>query len=264
MDEFMYDVSSLSIAAILLISMALAIEAGFRVGARRHAAQSEASRGHINAVQASLLGVLALLLGFTFSLSLQRFDSRSEAAVDEVNAIGTAFLRADLLPAPARDEVRALLRSYLNLRVQAGEIALDHETDREARIVESNRLQGALWQHGREAAERSDDAVLAALFLQSVNDMIDAFGRRDAALKRHVPELVLMLLYGTFLMAGVILGYAAGISGHRPSLVTYVLVALIVVLVFIIVDLDRPRRGLIRVSHASMIELQETIGRPGG
>jgi hypothetical protein len=37
------------------------------------------------------------------------------------------------------------------------------------------------------------------------------------------------------------------------------MVALIVVLVFIILDLDRPRRGLIKVNQTSLIELQAAI-----
>ena len=42
---------------------------------------------------------------------------------------------------------------------------------------------------------------------------------------------------------------------------------LILVLVFVILDLDRPRRGLIRVSEKSMLDLQASIkgssGAPG-
>jgi hypothetical protein len=41
--------------------------------------------------------------------------------------------------------------------------------------------------------------------------------------------------------------------------VTYILVTLIVVLTFIIVDLDRPRRGFIRVSQTSLIDLGAAI-----
>ena len=37
------------------------------------------------------------------------------------------------------------------------------------------------------------------------------------------------------------------------------MVLLIVVLVFIIIDLDRPRRGLIQVDQKSLIELQADI-----
>jgi hypothetical protein len=73
---------------------------------------------------------------------------------------------------------------------------------------------------------------------------------------------VLFLLFATFLMTGVIVGYASGLHGHRASFVTHVMVALIVLLVFIIIDLDRPRRGLIQVSQTSMLELRDTLATP--
>lgn len=50
---------------------------------------------------------------------------------------------------------------------------------------------------------------------------------------------------------------------QRASFATYVLVLLIVLLVFIIIDLDRPRRGLIEVPQGSIIALHESIVRAG-
>lgn len=259
----MYDISSLTIAAVLFVGMLLAMEIGLHLGRRRQAVQTEAVKRQISAVQASFFGVLALLLGFTFSLSLSRFDSRSEALVDEANAIGTAYLRADLLSAADREEARAVLRDYVDLRVRSSEVPLDQTAEHAAMIAEADRLDRAIWNLAVRAAAAKPDVVSFG-FVQSVNDMIDALGRRDAALKRHVPEVVLQLLYGTFLMAGLIIGYGSGIAGHRPSFVTYVLVLLIVVLVFIIIDLDRPRRGLIKVSHDSLLELQADVRSPSG
>jgi hypothetical protein len=89
--------------------------------------------------------------------------------------------------------------------------------------------------------------------------MIDAFGVRDAALARHVPEIVLFLLFGSFVLTACLVGYASGVGGHRVSFATYVLVLLITFLVFIIVDLDRPRRGLIQVNQHSMLVLQQSL-----
>jgi hypothetical protein len=65
---------------------------------------------------------------------------------------------------------------------------------------------------GRDGTE----PVTTGLFVQSLNELIDSFGRRDAAVSRHVPEVVLLLLHGTFLIACVIIGYACGIGGQRP------------------------------------------------
>ena len=125
--------------------------------------------------------------------------------------------------------------------------------DREAAIAAQQ--QTALWSSARRALELDPNSYTPILFIESVNTLIDSFGKRDAALQRHVPEFVLMLLYVTFLMAGAIVGYACGVGGHRPSMASYIMVVLIVVLVFIILDLDRPRRGLIQVSQKSLVDL---------
>lgn len=256
MTELLYDIDSALIATALFASMAVAIEIGLRVGRRRLAPANEAAKEHINGIQSAILGILALLLGFTFSLSLQRFDSRSEAVVDEANAIGTAWLRTELLPATVRGEAQVLLREYTGVRVQASTLTLADHAQLATLMARAAQQQTALWAQARRALELDPNSYTPILFIESVNTLIDSFGKRDAALQRHVPEFVLMLLYATFLMAGAIVGYACGVGGHRPSMASYIMVALIVVLVFIILDLDRPRRGLIQVSQKSLVDLQ--------
>lgn len=262
MNEMTYGIPSGLIALSLLLTLTVAMEVGFRVGRvalARGATASAASQEHINGIQTSILGILALLLAFTLSLALQRFDSRSAAVVDEANAIGTAYLRAQLLRPPMRADVQALLRDYLDLRVEASNRSIV-EGDRHAGpLADATRLHGALWAQAVRAAEVDPNPVSSGLFIQSLNELFDSFSRRDAGLNRHVPEVVLLLLFGAFLMAGGIVGYACGAAGHRPSLVSYVMVALIVVLVFIVIDLDRPRRGLILVSQKSLLDLQASL-----
>lgn len=259
MGEFLYNVNSGLIAAVLFVSMAVAIELGYRIGSRKKGLVNDAAREHINAIQGSILGILALLLGFTFSLALQRFDSRSEGVVDEANAIGTAYLRVQLLPTALRKDIQLRLLDYVDLRAQEGGMTLASPVERATLLAKTTSLQTALWTDARRGIEHDPNIYAPALFVESVNQLIDSFGKRTAALDRHVPEVVLLLLYATFLMAGGIVGFSSGIAGHRPSLVSYMMVALIVVLVFIILDLDRPRRGLIQVSQASMVALQTAI-----
>jgi uncharacterized membrane protein (Fun14 family) len=248
-----------AIAGVLFGSMLLAIEIGLRVGFSAKNSATEASRSHVSAIQSSILGILALLLAFTFSLSLQRFDSRSEAVVNEANAIGTAYLRAQLLPASLRDDAQVALREYLELRVQASAVSGIERAEREELLTKTARSQTTLWGFARRAAEANPNPVTSGLFIQSLNEVFDAFGRRVAALDRHVPEMVLLLLYVTFVMAGAIVGFASGAGGHRPSMVSYIMIVLMVVLVFIILDLDRPRRGVIEVSQKSLYDLQAAI-----
>ena len=255
----MYGLNSLMIVAVLLASMVGAMEAGYRIGLRRQASATESTRRHINGIQASLLGVLALLLGFTFSLALQRFDSRSDAVVDEANAIGTAYLRTKLIPRAVGEPAAQLWQSYTDLRVQAGAVDLAHDSERQALDAKADRVLEALWGTAQRAIEAEKNPATSGLYVQAVNEAIDSRGRNDAVLKRHVPEVILILLYGTLLMTSGVVGYAAGVSWHRPPLVTYIFVTLLVILAFIIVDLDRPRRGLIRVDQSSLVALKAAI-----
>lgn len=259
MREFLYDVGSVAIAAILFITMTLAIEAGYRLGLKSHGEGDVANLSQIGALQSSLLGILALLLGFTFSLALQRFDTRSAAVVDEANAIGTAYLRTQLLPPTIGEELRKLTRDYVDIRVEASTLSLDDQNQRQALLQRANANLNQQWAVAMRVAREEPSTLTSGLYIQALNTLIDSLGKRIAELDRHVPELVLLLLYCTFIMTGVIVGYNSGLSGHRVSLATYILVSLIVLLVFIIIDLDRPRRGLIQVSRQSLIELQSAM-----
>ena len=63
----------------------------------------------------------------------------------------------------------------------------------------------------------------------------------------------------TFVLTGVMIGYANGVEDHRPSIAAHIMALLIVLLVFIIIDLDRPRRGLIQTPQKNLIYLQSTM-----
>ncbi|HSG64569.1 MAG TPA: hypothetical protein VLD39_06195 [Gammaproteobacteria bacterium] len=259
MREIMYDHSSFLIVTILFVVLLAAVELGYRIGWPLANGSSKSMKNQILTIQGSLLGVLALLLGFTFSLALQRYDARSQAVVSEANAIGTAILRSELLPPSVRAETRELLGRYLDSRVDAGVISLDLADDRRSAMAASNQLLSSIWQLAARAAAEDPNPVSTGLYIQSLNELIDSFGVRDAALNRHVPELVLFLLFGTFTLTACLVGYASGLSGHRASFPTYIMLTLIVFLVFLIIDLDRPRRGLISVSQQPMLDLQATM-----
>jgi hypothetical protein len=255
----MYDIDGALITGILFVLMLAAIEVGFRLGFRQKDSATAVTRDHLNAVQASLLGFMALLLAFTFSLSVQRFDTRSDAVVDEANTIGTAYLRAQLLPPALRNDVQALLRDYVDKRVQTSAISMVSQDEWEALQAKAPVSHAALWEYALRSAELNPNPVTSGLFIQALNDMIDSYGRNVGHVSRHVPEQVLFLLFGTLLVAGGVVGLTAGVGGQRPSLASFAMVALILALVFVILDLDRPRRGRIQVSNQSLLDLQASI-----
>lgn len=260
----MYDQSSFLIVAILFVALLIATELGFRLGQRFSSKATDDTKSQINSIQASILGVLALLLGFTFSLSLQRYDVRSQAVVAEASAISTAISSADLLPEPARKDARRELLRYLDLRIAAGKISLDRAADRDAVLGKLDESLGILWGSAAAMARVEQSPANIGTFLQSLNQLATAYNNRNAALDRHVPEIVLFLMFITLVLAASLVGYSSGISMQRASFAAYTLLTLIVCLVFLIIDLDRPRRGLVEVSQQSLIDLQasQKLQRP--
>ncbi|SEK66518.1 hypothetical protein [Roseovarius nanhaiticus] len=246
--EVLYDIPSILIALGLLALMLVAMSLSWFLGRRSKLNKSEEGRSQTTAVQGSMLGLLALLLGFTFSLGLSRHDTRSTAVVDEANAIGTAWLRTDFLPADIRASAKDDLRRYTRLRLEAAEVSADQAQRRKRLVANAEAAFADLWEQASTHAATAGGPA-AVSYAASLNDMIDALGARDAAIERHVPEVVLFMLFGTFVLSGAMLGFSSGLAGAAPATPVYLMMALIVLLVFMIIDLDRPRRGLIEVDQ---------------
>jgi len=109
------------------------------------------------------------------------------------------------------------------------------------------------------AAASDPKPVPTGMFITSVNDALDAAVRRDAARENHVPQPVLIFLFFVTILSTAMLGFGCGLGGYRNLSTTTAICLLISLVIMVILDLDRPRRGLIEISQAPMLELRETI-----
>ncbi|MCC6969432.1 MAG: hypothetical protein IT434_04350 [Phycisphaerales bacterium] len=225
---------------------------GVRWG-RRVAPHLRPESGHLGTVQGALLGLLGLMLGFAFSNAMSRFTERQSALYSEANAIETAYDRAELLP--TRDQLRAILREYADLRLQLFHTSSDGpHAEIEARIQERYDAALAACMEGvREAPG------LANLELPGVEAINDEFDRRMALARRHMPmEFVIVMLICSAMSLGAI-GYGAGLVERRSMGVTMCLAVLTATALFITFDFDRPRRGLIRLDPAPLLDLARKL-----
>lgn len=237
----------------------LAVEMGFRLGSRRRARSAEGGMDHIKALQSALLGLLSLLLGFNFAMASSRFDTRKALITEEVNTIGTAWLRVQLLPSPARQEFYALLRRYVDARldyIQAGTDVLKlRSADAEASVLEAQ-----LWKATAIMVEQNTGGPQAGLLIQSLNETVNVKWKRSAVLDNHIPEPVLYLLFIVALGALGMMGYTCGLTGRRHYVSTSIYAGLIALVLATILDFDRPRGGFIRVGEEGMARLQTAFG----
>jgi hypothetical protein len=248
---------------LLLIGFLLsADEVGYRVGNRQRDAASDLARSQFSHLQGALFGLFALLLGFSFAMALSRFDDRQDMVVEEANAIGTVALDVQLLPDAQRSQATDLVRRYVDLRVEARSGANLLTPRRLALDAQTAELQDQLWQHAVAAAQANPQSVPAGLFLQAVSDMGDAKEERDAALANHVPESVLFLLFVFAILTSATVGYGNALAGGRALGMAVVFTVLIVNVLMVILDLDRPGRGVIQVNQEAMFNLQKSVNAP--
>jgi hypothetical protein len=102
---------------------------------------------------------------------------------------------------------------------------------------------------GDEASARSD--------LVTVSE-----SRIVTGLYTRVPETVLWLLLAGSALSLAMVGYSAGLSGRRSPLSAVVMIVALGAVLTIVIDLDRPQEGFLRVSQQALIDVQARIGPP--
>ncbi len=161
----------------------LAIEAGYRLGQYRRRRSDQEKDAPVGAIVAATLGLLAFMLAFTFGLAATRFDARRMVVLEESNAIGTANLRAGLLPEPNRSEIRKLFREYVDVRLEA----VKPDATEQA-ISKSTALHRALWSQASDVAANDNRSILTGIFVQSLNEVIDLHAKRVMlGLRNRIP-----------------------------------------------------------------------------
>ena len=198
------------------------------------------------------------MLSFTFAMSLTRFDARRDALLNEANAIGTAALRAGLLPAPHAAESLKLFRDYVQIR---SDIATRVPTPAEfnAAIARSNDIHAALWRQAKAAMAKDNAMAPTGLYIQALNEMFDNQEKRLTAFRTRVPNIVLLALYGIAVVAIGFAAYASGLERRHWRLPICVMTFLVAAVILLIQDIDRPGVGFVTASQQPMIDTATAV-----
>ncbi|MCA0303182.1 MAG: DUF4239 domain-containing protein [Proteobacteria bacterium] len=238
--------------AILVVGAYVSSDLGYRLG-RRVGPRDEAFDHQLGIVRGATFAMVAFLIGFAFSGAASRYVERLDIIVKEANALGTAWLRADTLPEPSRGQLRGALRDYAADRVEAL-----RQSDVEpvvAHIARANTFHARIWKAGIDGT--AGNPALALLVLPALNEVIDLHTTHLSASKRHLPVAILV---GVLITAGLSLGLAAfghGQIGRRFAWLDLLYGVVLAAALWMTIDLDYPRYGLIR---ASIDPLIETLG----
>ncbi|MEO8755462.1 MAG: DUF4239 domain-containing protein [Casimicrobiaceae bacterium] len=243
------------VAAALLVAMLVSFEVGHRLGLRR---SQEDAAGDSSVVDGAIFALLGLLIAFTFSGAAGRYDERRKMILEEANTISTAYARIDLLPASAQPPVRDLFRRYVDTRLAAYR-ALPDLKAAQAGLDRADALQREIWSAGVAAATGSQPVTM--LLLPAVNAMGDIATARTAAARMHPPLVIFLLLFGLAVLSALLAGRAMASRTNRRWLHTFVYAAALTGAVYVIVDIEFPRFGLIRVDNFDklMVDVRQAM-----
>lgn len=236
------------------------LEAGRRIGARRLAEEGEAAFKGFGAIESAVFALLGLILAFSFSGALSRFDARRHLVVEEANDIGTAFLRLGLLPPDAQPALRDLFRQYLDSRIATYQKLPDMEAVK-AELAQSVKLQNQIWSQAVSSAQKSPTPQATMLLLPALNAMIDITTTRTEAAKVHSPPIIWIMLAVLTFACALFAGYDMAGRKHLNLLHSAAFAMVLAVTVYVIVDLEYPRLGLIQMSSSDQVlsELRESM-----
>jgi hypothetical protein len=246
------------IFAVAILGFLAAIEAGFRIGRRQAARRDDGVTSHLGVLQAAVLGLLGLLFGFSLSMAVSRFEARKGLVLEEANDLGTLWLRSQFLQPADRETMARLLREYVAARIEFHDAGLN-EVRLSAALNRADALQKELWTVATRVAAEQPTSLPARLFIETLNDVIDDYEKRRVALENHVPDIVVFLLFCNSVVALGFVAYGSGLNGRRRFGTTAIVAVLFSLVLTIILDIDRPRRGLVQVNQDSMLRLRESL-----
>jgi hypothetical protein len=204
---------------------------------------------------------MGLLLAFTFASAAARFDARRGLIVEEVNDIGTAYLRLDLLPAAAQPQLRGAFRRYVDIRLAVYRSVVDIASAK-TELTRMADLQKEIWDTAVAACRDGGSQSATMLLLPALNDMIDITTVRTVAMLTHQPSLILVMLAVMMLACALLAGY--GMAGGATQSWLHVLgfAAVMTIAFYVILDLEFPRFGLIRIDWMDQLftDLRNSMG----
>ena len=245
---------------LFVVAFALMLVAAI-VGARLQRTKGDVDDGNrhdFDVVLAATLTLLGLIIGFSFSMAISRYDQRKNLEEEEANAIGTAYVRADLLPAADAARMRPLLREYLDQRIQY----YIEPVGPQLLVINARtaKLQNEIWNTVLAPAAAQPTPVMAVV-VTSINDVLNSQSYTLAAWWNRFPAAAWGLMGAMALCCNFLVGY--GSRGARSGSKLLLVLPLVVGISFMLIaDIDTPRRGLIHVVPQNLLSLAESLKAP--
>ena len=250
----------LSISLGVFVGVLLFFEIGRKIGIHTIKRDPKGLPKGVGAAEGAVFALLGLIIAFTFSGAASRFEERRALITEEANNIGTAYLRLDLLAPDAQPALRDMFRRYVEFRATPPKLASVASGD--AWYTRSDELVQEIWRQTLAASRRADaDPHASMLLVPALNDMIDITTTRERATKDHPSMAIYLLLISLSLVGAMLVGYAVAPNARRTLLHATIYAAMMALSVYVILDMEYPRIGIISVSDSdqAILDLRQDM-----
>ena len=246
-------VFTVTFVSCLCAGILLLLEAGRRLGIRLKYDREEEGAG-FGAVEAAVFGLLGLLIAFTFSGAADRFNARRTLIAEEANAAEAAYMYVGMLPAETQPSERELIRQYLDVRLAIYRKLPDFDYDG-AEMRRSEELRKQIW-NDAIAAEHASSLPSNVLLYPALVRMYDVGNLRIVAHLKHPPGMIFAVLMVLAFACALLAGYGMSRSKTRSWMHTLGFAAIVAISVYVILDLEYPRVGLIRLDSYDQVLIE--------
>lgn len=243
-------------ASLLMVAMVVAWEVGVRVGRR----EANTPGGASTRIDDATGALLALLLGFTFATAAAKHERRLWLMVDEATAIGDLAGVASVLSEPTRTELMSDIREYLDVRIEAARTPPD-DAAVGALVQRTRSLEGRLSSTVARAVREDNAPSVHNALVGHLNAVTTALEKRLAARSDHVPGTILVMLLVSAIVGAFSIGRSQGIAGAWQPMSTSLFLGLVVLVIFVTIDLEQPRRGIVTVPVAALESVRANLTR---
>lgn len=249
-------VSPYIFSCVLFVGMLLLLEAGRRLALSRLSKESDEHRGSLGAIEGAVFALFGLLVAFTFSGAALRFNEKRMLIAEEANTIETAYLRLQLLSQEAQPKLQELFRQYADSRLETYR-KLPDMVAAQTEMLKSKTLQEKIWTSAIAASrDPGSHPDAGKVLLPALNNMIDIATTRTMALQLHPPRIIFALLFSLALICSLLAGYRMALGERRNWLHILSFAVITVIVVFVILDVEYPRAGFIRLKDSDQLLVQ--------
>ncbi|MGK0500824.1 MAG: hypothetical protein ACJAYG_002478 [Oceanicoccus sp.] len=247
--------SSLYYILFLFLSTLAAVDIGYRLSQ----SGNKDSKPGSSVLNGALFALLGLLIAFSFNGASSRFDDRRSLAIDESIAMSLSYSNLVWLQENEQTIVKEKFKEYVRSRIAIYKLVPDN-VKAMAAFQQSREVKQELEGLTKNILVNSDDRIIRGLVGGPLSGMFKVEEQRYAALMMHPPEIIFFLLIGITVVVAFLSTVDIEKGAQRPSFNALLFAFVISCVIYIIIDIEYPRDGLIIADQQDYL-LEEALER---